>query len=234
MNVFRSSIVPQLSGFEGYIAEIGNRFCPFLEPSAMRDLTLYSTYELGSGSVEQIQALMFCIGLLHTEILRRARVEVPLQQRPLVCENILFRFASEDCVDGVELFGWPHWLLKVRYTQVGVLFGKFWKGEEAVSRKSVPIPPPPYHMLSIRGAVKPRDPAFFTKAPELLDTLISAEDNGQFIFNDMEIGGELKSLIESPCETVEESLVICRRILESFDLYQRLYLVEAKKREVIS
>ena len=157
MNVFRSSIVPQLSGFEGYIAEIGNRFCPFLEPSAMRDLTLYSTYELGSGSVEQIQALMFCIGLLHTEILRRARVEVPLQQRPLVCENILFRFASEDCVDGVELFGWPHWLLKVRYTQVGVLFGKFWKGEEAVSRKSVPIPPPPYHMLSIRGAVKPRD-----------------------------------------------------------------------------
>jgi len=231
MNVFRSLIVPQLPGFEEYIAEIGNRFCPFLEPSAARGLTSYSVYELGSGSVEQVQAMMFCIGLLHTEIVRRGRMEVSLQQRPLVCENILFRFDDEDSVDGAELFGWPHWLLKVRYTQAAVLFGKFWKGEEAASREAAPIPPPPYHMLSIRGAVKPRDPAFFTKAPELLDTLIAAEDNGQFVFEDIEVSDGLRDLIGSPCDTAEELLAICRRMLESFDLYQRLYSVEAKKRE---
>ena len=176
---------------------------------------------------------MFCIGLLHTENLRRARAEVPLQQRALVCENIIFRFESEDSVDGAELFGWPHWLLKVRYTQAGVLFGKFWKSEEAMSRDSIPIPSPPYHMLSIRGSVKQRDPAFFTKAPELLDTLIAAEDSGQFVFEDVERSDELCRLIQSHCETTEDLLAVCRRILESFDLYQCLYSIGAKKREVI-
>lgn len=233
MNVFRSLIVPQLPGLEAYITDIESRFCPFLEPSATKGLTSYSVYELGGWDMKQIQALMFCIGLLHTEILRRSRTNVPLQQRYLVCENIFFRFDIEDSVEGAELFGWPHWLLKVRYTQAGVLFGKFWKGEEAMSRSSIPIPPPPYHMFSIRGAVKQRDPAFFTKAPELLDTLIAAEDNGQFVFGDIEKSEELYRLIQSPCETAEELLSVCCAILESFDLYQCLYSIEAKKREEV-
>ena len=169
VNTFRSSEVPDLPGLQEYIADIGRRFCPFLNPASSRGLVMYSVYELNPGDLEQTQSLLFCIGLLHTEILRRARTNVSLQQRPLVCENIFFRFPGEDSVDGSELFGWPHWLLKTRYTQVGVLFGKFWKGEESISRKESPVPPSPYHMLSISGAVKLRDPQFFKKAPELLD-----------------------------------------------------------------
>ncbi|MEI8103675.1 MAG: hypothetical protein WCG84_02085 [Candidatus Moraniibacteriota bacterium] len=54
MNIFRSLFVPQLPGFEAYIAAIESQFCPFLEPSATRGLTSYSVYELGNGDIEQI------------------------------------------------------------------------------------------------------------------------------------------------------------------------------------
>lgn len=230
MNIFRSSTVPDLPGLKEYLTEIRNRFCPFLEPSEARSLTRYSVYELGSVDVEEVQELMFCLGFLHTEILRRKRWEVPVQHRPLVCENIFFRFKTEDSVNGSELFGWPHWLLKVRYTQAGVMYGKFWKGEEALSRDSVPIPLPPYHMLSIRGSVKKHDPAFFKKAPELLDTLIAADDNGKGVFDDIEDSDDLYKLAEFPGETAGELLAASRKVLDSFNLYKRLYSIESQKR----
>lgn len=234
VNTFRSSEVPDLPGLQEYIADIGRRFCPFLNPASSRGLVMYSVYELNPGDLEQTQSLLFCIGLLHTEILRRTRTNVSLQQRPLVCENIFFRFPGEDSVDGSELFGWPHWLLKTRYTQVGVLFGKFWKGEESISRKESPVPPSPYHMLSIRGAVKLRDPQFFKKAPELLDTLVSAEDGGQFVFDDigMETSMELQQVIQMQFVTTDDVLEVCYRLLGSFDLYHRLYAIEAKRSKV--
>jgi len=229
MNTFRSKVVPDLPGLRQYMEEMKRNFCPFLEPSETRSLTSHSVYELASTDTAKIQELMFCLGMLHTEILRRNRRSVPLQQRSLVCENIFFRFQSENIVDGEELFGWPHWLLKTRYTRVGVMFGKFWKGEKSLSRNSVLIPSPPYHMLSIRGSVKKFDPVFFTKAPELLDTLIAAEDTGENVFDDIRKSDELYRLIECSGETTNELLMTCKSILRSHNLYQRLYEKETQK-----
>lgn len=187
MGTFRSVDVPQLPKLTEYLDAISAEFCPFLIPSVRRDLVTHTVYDLGEIGEERVSEAIFYLGLFHTELVRRVRSGVAPQHRILVCDNLYFRFAGEDEVDGGKIFAWPHWLLKLRYTQVGVLFGKFWKGEEADSRKGVAVPPPPYHMLSVRSAVKPRDPAFFTKAPELLDTLTAAEDNGQEVFGD-EIG----------------------------------------------
>lgn len=231
MNIFRSQQVPKLLGLEEYISSIGDRFCPFLVPSMARSMTTYSVYELDICDIGQVQELMFYIGLLHTEILRRVRFDVSAQHRPLACENVFFRFEGEDAVDGAALFGWPHWLLKIRYTQVGVMFGKFWKGEEAVSRDSVPIPPPPYHMLSLRSTVKRCDPAFFARAPELLESLIAAEDSGQRVFDDVGMDEESYDLIQNSGETVEAILATSRKLQSSLNLYQRLYQSESCKRK---
>jgi hypothetical protein len=73
----------------------------------------------------------------------------------------------------------PHWCLKTLYTRAGILFGKFWKGEQGTARDGRPIPEPPVHLLSIRSAVKPLDRRFFAKAPTLLPELEAANDTGQ-------------------------------------------------------
>jgi hypothetical protein len=175
--VFRSCSVPRLPGLRQYIDAIGDDFCPLLWPSRKRGLIRNSVYQL-SGGEAGIADSIFYLGVLHTELLRHKRRWLKVSEQILVCENLFFRFEDEDIVNGEQLFAWPHWTLKKHYTSYGLMFGKFWKGELQKSIKGKNIPPPPYHMLSIRSAVKPRDPAFFVKAPELKDLMLNAEDQG--------------------------------------------------------
>lgn len=231
MNVFRDHTAPGIDGFADYLSTISSSFCPFLEPAAAKTLVSYTVYDLNSEDIGTIQALLFCIGLLHTEMLRRTRCELTSRYRHLVCENIIIRFPGERAVDGSALFGWPHWLLKVRYTRAAVMFGKFWIGEAATSQRGVSIPPSPCHMLSIRGVVRRRDPIFFARAPELLDTLVSAEDDGQFVFNDLgEDAPRIESLIKAPCATPDEVFSRCSTLLDSLNLYQRLCAIERESK----
>jgi len=186
MTAFRSTDIPEIEGLREYIDSIAGKFCPFIRPSTRAQSMRTSIYEL-SGVEDQIEPSMFYLGLLHTEILRRVRFLTPPHRAVLACENLIFRFDGEDQVDGKALFAWPHWLLKTRYTNVGIMFGKFWLGEEADSRLGQPIPAPPYHLLSIRSAVIKRDPQFFRKAPGLLGDLLTSNDDGRDIIGRTEL-----------------------------------------------
>lgn len=178
--MFRSTTIPEITGLKEYIESIAGSFCPFIPASTRANAMRNSVYQL-SGGYDQVEASIFYLGLIHTEMLRRTRQAVSPREAVLACENLIFRFEGEEEVDGKALFAWPHWVLKTEYTSVGVLFGKFWLGEIDTARSGRPIPPPPYHLLSIRSAVKKRDPQFFRKAPELLDDLLESNDDGRDI-----------------------------------------------------
>ena len=175
--LFRTCDVPDLNGLQGYVDSVSSGFCPYIRPSTKMKAMHNTVYTLDEE--EGLEASIFYLGLLHTEILRDARFSNPARMAVLSCENLIFRFATEDEVDGKALFAWPHWLLKIHYTEAGVLFGKFWLGEEEASQAGIPIPPPPYHVLSIRSAIIKRDPQFFQKAPELLGDLLESDDDGR-------------------------------------------------------
>ncbi len=176
---FRAHEVPDLNGLRNYIDNIASGFCPYITPSTKASAMHNTTYTLNDK--EDLEASIFYMGLLHTEILRDSRFKNPPRVAVLSCDNLIFRFSNEAEIDGKALFAWPHWLLKVHYTEVGVLFGKFWLGEEENSRLGIPIPPPPYHVLSIRSAIVKRDPKFFQKAPDLLGDMLESDDDGRDI-----------------------------------------------------
>ena len=182
---FRTPNFPDLEGLGSYIASISSGFCPYISPSTNVNAIHNTVYMLDEN--QGLEASIFYLGLLHTEILRDSRVKSSPGVAVLSCDNLIFRFASEKAVDGKALFAWPHWLLKTHYTEVGVLFGKFWLGEQENSRLGEPIPPPPYHVLSIRSTIIKRDPAFFQKAPGLLGDLLESDDDGRNVVDALSI-----------------------------------------------
>ncbi|MFC7442598.1 hypothetical protein [Laceyella putida] len=167
--------------FSRYCSAIADGFCPFLAPAEQQSVLFASHYRLDGESIFDLQEGMFYVGIVEIERFRRFRKgNIHSQKGILACENVIFELSAKfDDVDGKELFGWPHYLLKVLYTQVGIMLGKFWIKERDVSRDGLPIPEPPCHFLSIRSAVKSRDPFFFTEAPFLMSTLLESKDNGK-------------------------------------------------------
>ena len=179
--MFRVSSLEEQSVLVEYLNEIGRNFCPFSKPSTQKEILLFSTYELASDTMERAQAEAFYIGLVHTELFRRfRRSQASVHERMLACENVVITspFAEDQ---GGTLLGWPHWLLKALYTRMGVVFGKFWKGEQSSSHDGRTIPPPPFTFLSIRSAVKKVDARFFSRAPQLLDEYAQADDTGESV-----------------------------------------------------
>lgn len=159
---FREEAPPEI---QGYLDSIES-FCPFLRPARRKGVLLWSDYELG----ENPQRELFYLGVVHTEILRRER-----KGNLLLSENLIVRAA----VGGRDLFDWPHWFLKLLYTKMSVMFGKFWEGEMDTARDGRPIPIPPVNFLSIRSAVKPIDKRFFTG--DLVDIHLESEDTGDSV-----------------------------------------------------
>lgn len=184
--VFRSAAIPGLPGLQEYlniISDTETGFCPYASPSMERGGMLHSAYDLTGLKPDQIEAALFYLAAFHTELLRLRWHNCDNRSvRGLLCENLYLTFPTENEVDGAALFAWPHWILKTHYTGMGILFGKFHKGEQESTEHGRPIPPPPVHMMSIRGLIRPRDPAFFGNVPGLLPVLEAANDDGSRAF----------------------------------------------------
>lgn len=105
----------------------------------------------------------------------------------------------------------------IHYTEVGVLFGKFWLGEEEDSKAGIPIPPPPYHILSIRSAIIKRDPKFFQKAPGLLGDLLESDDDGRDV---MEISQFLGR--RPVCTWTSNDVRDALRVLQDSGMYETM------------
>ncbi|REK88840.1 hypothetical protein DY245_19090 [Streptomyces inhibens] len=149
--------------------------CPYLAPSASRGLTGWTVYEI-AGNAQAAEAEVFHAGVQAAEWIR------VLTTRPhgaLVCENIVL--LGGDSAAHRELMAWPPWALKHLYGPVGLMFGKFWAGEEHTDRGRH-IPVPPVSFLPVRCAVRPVDPRFLEDTPDLAHSLASAVDDGRDVF----------------------------------------------------
>ncbi|MEI3613440.1 DUF6875 domain-containing protein [Pseudogracilibacillus sp. SO30301A] len=202
--------------FDQYVKEISKGFCPYIAPSTKKDAIYFYNYELESNSIESINKDIFYISLMHTELFRNDRLSTNKSRALLLCRNIIFNI-KDQYLDkkGRELLDIPHWLLKTHYTSKGIMFGKFWKGEEGKSRIGKEIPIPPKYFISIRSTIKSKDPFFFNKAPDLIDDLINSVDDGQQVFEELEE-------INLPNEDLD--------VLRDTKLYEKLYEKEKSTR----
>jgi hypothetical protein len=195
--MFRSTDLTGLPAFAEYVRTISDGFCPFIEPSQLRQVLFFSEYHLEELG-DKLEAAMFYLGLQHTEILRQERKKQTNRiVHDFLCENLIFYFPPQRDDDGKKIFSWPHWLLKVLYTKQGIVFGKFWKGEESTSKDGRPIPPPPNHFLSIRSAIKPTDIRFFSKAPQLTEEHKQSCDDGSDVFPEGLKGLDLAQMLQT-------------------------------------
>ncbi|WP_435854021.1 hypothetical protein [Streptomyces sparsogenes] len=146
--------------------------CPYLARSVARGLTGWTVYKARGGAAD-VQAEVFHAGVRAAEWVR------PWATRPhgaLVCENIVVVGAEQDAL------AWPHWVLKHLYGPVGLMFGKFWAGEEKTDRHGSRIPAPPVSFLPVRVAVRPRDPRLLERTPDLAAAVAVAVDDGRDAF----------------------------------------------------
>ncbi|MFF2194760.1 hypothetical protein [Streptomyces sp. NPDC058157] len=149
-------------------------FCPFLAPSVERGLTFWTAYEIVPGAgQEEVEAAVFAVAVESAE---RVRKSSRGPSGHLVCENLVVEGAGRGELD------WPHWALKNLYVGVGLMFGKFWTGETGTSRSGVPLPVPSFTFLSMRPAVRRRDPYFLDGTPALAEVIRDAEDDGRDVF----------------------------------------------------
>ncbi|MGR3935309.1 DUF6875 domain-containing protein [Streptomyces sp. BRA346] len=151
--------------------------CPYLAPSLRQGLTTWTVYR-ADGNADAVQAELFHAGVQAAEWLR------PLLNRPhglLRCENIVL-LSEVPNARHRELMAWPHWALKHLYGPVGVMFGKFYAGEEEVTEVGARVPAAPASFLPVRAAVPRRDPHFLRATPDLAAALAAAADDGRDVF----------------------------------------------------
>ncbi|MER6445490.1 DUF6875 domain-containing protein [Streptomyces venezuelae] len=148
--------------------------CPYLAPSIRHGLTHWTVYGMRPlAEHADVEADIFAAAVAAAE---RVRIEAKGPRRHLVCENIVIAGAARAHVD------WPHWALKHLYGPVGVMVGKFWAGEEDTGLDGRTLPVPPITFLSLRPAVRPRDPRFLDTTPALAETIRTADDDGRDVF----------------------------------------------------
>jgi hypothetical protein len=158
----------------GYVEAV-SAHCPYLAPSVERGLTGWTVYE-ATGDAEAVEAEVFHVAVQAAEWVR------PLANRPhggFVCENIVVLGG------GRHVLAWPHWALKHLYGPVGLMFGKFTAGEQAIDRCGRSVPPPPVSFLPVRVAVRPRDPRFLERTPDLAAAVAVAGDDGRDVLKDL-------------------------------------------------
>lgn len=171
-----STTRPRSVDISGYAHRM-TAHCPYLAPSLQRGLTTWTVYR-ADGDAEAVQAELFHAGAQAAEWLR------PLLNRPhglLRCENIVL-LGEVPGTGHRDLLAWPHWVLKNLYSPVGVMFGKFYAGEEEVTAAGHRIPAAPASFLPVRAAVHRRDPRFLHATPDLAAALAGADDDGRDVF----------------------------------------------------
>lgn len=225
--------VPNVDKFRDYVAEVSSNFCPYIEPSAVKNSTTYTVVRSDTRDKEVAERIVFASGHALCELLRNKRGQSASGQRmPLLCENALFLFPHIDDALGKEILGWPHWVLKCRYTQLGVLFGKFWKNARETSKDGRGLPIPPCHFISIRESVRAKDPRFFEQAEWLRPALESSNDVGQNVFEDM---ADFQNVFEAIARFCDESTSLnFERVnvtLVQSDFYARAKEVAARELE---
>jgi hypothetical protein len=166
------------SKFVDYCAKV-TRFCPFINPSINKNVLFQERILLEGLTESEIEAEIFFISLLHVEEFRDLRKKLEPDKQLLLCFNLIFYTNNFEDIDGDRVFLWPHYLLKLIYTEVGIMFGKFWVGEQGISRSGTPIDVPDCDFISIRSAIKNKDPYFLSKVPDLEDTLLESFDDGR-------------------------------------------------------
>ncbi|MFF8785466.1 hypothetical protein [Streptomyces sp. NPDC015125] len=168
---------PRTADISDYVRAVASH-CPFLMPSVARGLTGWTVYEIAeSAQATEVEAEIFHAGVQAAEWIR------PLTARrhgALTCENIVL--LGGRATTHRELMAWPHWALKHLYGPVGLMFGKFWTGEEGTDRRGDPLPAPPFSFLAVRCAVRPVDPRFLAGTPDLALSLSTAVDDGREVF----------------------------------------------------
>ncbi|WP_052807272.1 hypothetical protein [Risungbinella massiliensis] len=165
--------------FSQYCKMISKSFCPFLHPAEKNEVLFCTEYHLKSDRIENIKKEIFYYGVEHAERLRQFRHQEPdILKKLVACENIVFYLPNAfKKVDGSDLLMWSHFMIKLLYTSVGIMVGKFWINEKQNARNGEMIPEPPCHFLSIRSAIKTKDPYFFKRADYLLPDLMESKDN---------------------------------------------------------
>ncbi|MEQ9110556.1 MAG: hypothetical protein RLN84_08420 [Rhodospirillaceae bacterium] len=165
----------------GYFSEVSERFCRYLRPSDEADVFFSSTYTISElsrfGSSQNLEQAVFYLGIAHIEWFRKTRDLLAVPQKSLLCDNIVidddFHLSTDDLQ---TLLLWPHWMLKCIYAPASVMIGKFWRGEETVSKSGFKIPRPPLTFLSIRSAFRAPDTQFLSNTPEISALVAAAED----------------------------------------------------------
>ncbi|TVL88431.1 DUF6875 domain-containing protein [Streptomyces sp. SAJ15] len=174
-----STTRPTSVDISGYVRRM-TAHCPYLAPSLQQGLTTWTVYR-ADGEAEAVQAELFHAGVQAAEWLR------PLLNRPhglLRCENIVL-VGDVPGARHRDLMAWPHWVLKNLYGPVGVMFGKFYAGEEEVTAAGHRIPAAPASFLPVRAAVRRRDPQFLSATPDLAAALAAADDDGREVFENI-------------------------------------------------
>lgn len=202
ITVFNDRKVPTVQGFDDYLKRVSENFCPYIEPSARKDNTTYTVISSQTKDDEVAERLVFLSGYVFAETLRQQRAK---KSSALLCENILFQFPQIEDSLGEKILGWPHWVLKTRYTKLGILFGKFWKKAVEESRDGRDLPIPPCHFISVRQSIPPKDPRFFERTDWLRKELESANDKGQNVFKDLKTFNGLFKQIDLFCDNPTSS-----------------------------
>ncbi|MEU9857259.1 DUF6875 domain-containing protein [Streptomyces sp. NPDC047974] len=160
----------------GYVERM-TAHCPYLTPSVERGSTTWTVYR-AEGDQDAVEAELFHAGAQAAEWLR------PLIHRPqgfLRCENIVI-LGEVPKVRHRDVMAWPHWVLKNLYGPVGIMFGKFYAGEEEDTRAGARIPVAPVSFLPVRAAIRRRDPQFLRATPDLAAAVAVADDDGRDVF----------------------------------------------------
>ncbi|WP_411078662.1 hypothetical protein [Streptomyces sp. cmx-18-6] len=170
---------PRSIDITGYVQRMAAH-CPYLSPSIELGGTTWTVYR-ANGSADAVEAELFYAGARAAERLR------PLIHRPhgsLRCENVVI-LGEIPGVRHRDLMAWPHWTLKNLYGPLGIMFGKFYAGEEEDTRAGEPIPVAPVSFLPVRAAIRRRDPQFLRATPDLAAALSVADDDGRDVFDQL-------------------------------------------------
>lgn len=156
--------------------------CPYLRPSWDQGRTTWNVYQSGvaaePGSIPGLAAQLFAACVPAVETVRRHRRD----GSRLVCENVCLLWNAPDELHR-RLLDEVHWVLKCLFTPVGIMVGKFWRGEQDIDRYGRTIPVPPITFLSLRGAVLSRDPRFLSRTPAQAARLITSDDDGRDVLS---------------------------------------------------
>lgn len=143
-------------------------FCPYLENSHNRNLVKVNSIILTNKTPEQLSEELFYIFLESVEIFRLNRSRIEKKLIPFYTLNIVFDVESDTNYNWEEIISWPHYMMKYLYSKEQIMFGKFWKDEMTKSKfKEGNIPVPDINFLSVRTAVKNKDPQLLSKSKKL-------------------------------------------------------------------